>query len=125
MLPLAMVIVGSLALGASLSYRLGYITQQRAGWLAVSVPLVPAVRPHLARDGADLTAVVIASVLLFLAVLRAQRTRVAQLSPLWAWQVDRAAGRRALGWQGPVGRPSVSEVGLRSQRLRRWRRAAQ
>lgn len=96
LLPLALLLAGVAALTASLAFRLARATQRRAGWLAAGAPLVPAVRPHLARDGADLIAVVLASILLFTAVMVAQRTRVAQLPLFWGHHVDQAA--RRLAW---------------------------
>ena len=122
LLPLALLFAGAAALAASLAFRLARATQRRAGWLAVGAPLIPAVRPHLAHDGADLTAVVIASVLLFVAVMNAQRTRVAQLPLLWGWQVDRAAGRLALERLDPVDLSRVGQHDRRNGWLRRWRR---
>lgn len=122
LLPLALLLAGGSALAASLAFRLARATQRRAGWLAVGAPLVPAVRPHLAHDGADLTAVVIASVLLFLAVMNAQRTRVAQLPLLWGWQLDRAAGRAVLERLGPVDRTRPGQHDRRHGWGRRWRR---
>lgn len=92
LLPLALLLAGGVLLTASLAFRLPRRTQRRAGWLAVGAPLIPAVRPHLAHDGADLAVVVLASILLFAAVAHAQRTRIAQLPLFWGWQVDRAAG---------------------------------
>lgn len=93
LLPLTLLFAGGSVLAASLAFRLPRRTQRRAGWLAVSAPLIPAVRPHLAHDGMDLAAVVLASILLFAAVMHAQRTRVAQLPLFWGWQVDRTAAQ--------------------------------
>lgn len=93
LLPLALVIAGLSMLSASLVFRLPRKTQRRVGWLAVVAPLIPALRPHLAHDGADLAAVVLTSILLFTAVVHAQRTRVAQLPLFWGDQVDRAAAQ--------------------------------
>lgn len=121
LLPLALLFVGAAALAASVAFRLARPTQRRAGWLAVGAPLIPAVRPHLAHDGADLTTVVIASVLLFVAVMHAQRTRVAQLPLLWGWQVDRAASRLAPERLGPAAPSRAGQHDPRHGR-RRWRR---
>ena len=123
LLPLAFVFTGGGALAASLMYRLARATQRRAGWLAVGAPFVPAVLPHLARDDADLAAVVGASVLLFVAVINAQRTRVAQLPLLWGWQVDRAATRLTLQRSRPLIRSGTPDHSNRLRGwLRRWRR---
>ena len=101
LVPLTLLLTAAAALVASLAFRLARDTQRRAGWLGVSAPLLPAARPHLARDGADLTAVVLATILLFAAVLIAQRTRVAQLPLFWEGRVDRAAERLALEHRQP------------------------
>ncbi|GAA2027137.1 hypothetical protein GCM10009740_16040 [Terrabacter terrae] len=122
LLPLALLLVGAAALAASLAFRLARPTQRRAGWLAVGAPLIPAVRPHLAHDGADLTTVVIASLLLFVAVMHAQRTRIAQLPLLWGWQVDRAAGRLAFGTPETRGAAGIGPRPSWYSWVRRWRR---
>lgn len=119
LLPLALLLTAAAALTASLAFRLDRRAQRRAGWLAVGAPLIPAVRPHLAHDGADLVTVVLASVLLFVAVMQAQRTRIAQLPLLWEWRLDRDAGRLALVEQGE-GRSSEPVRRVRRGRWRRW-----
>lgn len=124
LLPLALLLAGGAVLAASMAFRLPRRTQRRAGWLAVGAPLIPAVRPHLAHDGADLAALVLASVLLFAAVMHAQRTWVAQLPLFWEWQVDRAAGHLPPDrpeFKGPF---SASHHDRRRgwDRLRRWTR---
>lgn len=93
LLPLILLFAGGSALAASLVFRLPRKAQRRVGWLAVGAPLIPALRPHLAHDGADLAAVVLTSILLFTALVHAQRTRVAQLPVFWGDQVDRAAAQ--------------------------------
>ncbi|EWT07772.1 hypothetical protein N864_23625 [Intrasporangium chromatireducens Q5-1] len=121
LLPLALLFTAAAALTASLAFRLARASQRRAGWLAIGAPLIPAVRPHLARDGADLAAIVLASVVLFVAVMYAQRTRVAQLPLLWGSWVDRYADRLA-GEQ--LMDPIRAKTGRRARRrydLRRWR----
>lgn len=119
LLPLALLLTAAAALMASLAFRLDRTAQRRAGWLAVGAPLIPAVRPHLAHDGADLVAVVLASVLLFVAVVQAQRTRIAQLPLLWEWRLDREAGRLTLVGQGD-GKSSEPVRRISRRRWRRW-----
>lgn len=121
LLPLALLFAGAVALAASLVFRLARDTQRRAGWLGLGAPLIPAVRPHLAHDGADLTAVVIASILLFAAVVVAQRTRVAQLPLFWGWQVDRAAHRLTLERREHMGLAYPDQRDRRHGRARRRR----
>lgn len=120
LLPLALLLTAAAALTASLAFRLDRTAQRRAGWLAVGAPLVPAIRPHLAHDGADLIAVVLASVLLFVAVIQARRTRVAQLPLLWGWHLDRDAGRLALIGHGGAGSTDTAQRVSRRGVIRRW-----
>lgn len=119
LLPLALLLTAAAALTASLAFRLARTAQRRAGWLAVGAPLVPALRPHLAHDGADLAAVVLASVLLFLAVIQAQRTRIAQLPLLWGWHLDHG-GRRALIRHGGAESTETARRVRRRGVIRRW-----